>query len=111
MKIAVIGSRKLTVYNLEDYIPEECDEIVSGGAIGIDRCAAAYARQNGLKLTEFLPEYELYGRFAPIKRNYTIVDHADRVIAFWDGESRGTLSVIKYCEKVGKECKVVLINK
>ena len=109
MKIAVVGSRKLIVNNLEDYIPAECDEIVSGGAIGIDRCAAAYARQNGLKLTEFLPEYDLYGKFAPIKRNYTIVDYADRVIAFWDGQSRGTLSVIKYCEKVGKECQTVFL--
>lgn len=109
MKIAVIGSRRLTVNNLEDYIPAECDEIVSGGAIGIDRCAAAYARMNGLKLTEFLPEYELYGNFAPIKRNYTIVNYADSVIAFWDGKSRGTLSVIKYCEKVGKECRIVLM--
>ena len=109
MKIAVIGSRKLIVNNLEDYIPAECDEIVSGGAIGIDRCAAAYARQNGIKLTEFMPEYELYGRFAPIKRNYTIVDYADRVIAFWDGESRGTLSVINYCKKTDKECRIVFL--
>lgn len=109
MKIAVIGSRKLTVNNLEDYIPPECDEIVSGGAIGIDRCAAAYARARGLKLTEFLPEYESFGRFAPIRRNYQIVDYADKVIAFWDGQSRGTLSVIKYCEKVGKECRIVFL--
>ena len=36
MKIAIIGSRNLHVDHLEDYIPKECTEIVSGGASGID---------------------------------------------------------------------------
>ena len=35
MKIAVIGSRNLCVENLEDYLPGDCTEIVSGGAKGI----------------------------------------------------------------------------
>ena len=106
MKVAIIGSRTLTVENLEDYVPTECTEIVSGGAVGIDRCAAYFARRKNLKLTEFLPEYDKYGRAAPIMRNYVIVDYADTVIAFWDGKSRGTKSVIKYCEKKNKTCKV-----
>lgn len=61
MKIAVIGSRGLKVNALEKYLPKEVTEIVSGGAIGIDTCAREYAIANGLKLTEFLPEYEKYG--------------------------------------------------
>lgn len=55
MKIAIIGSRNLIIDHLEDYIPKECTEIVSGGAKGIDACAAAYAQKNGLLLTEFSP--------------------------------------------------------
>ena len=39
MRVAVIGSRGLTVENLGDYIPEEAVEIISGGAAGIDACA------------------------------------------------------------------------
>ena len=31
MKIAVIGSRNLTVEDMDKYIPLECNEIVSGG--------------------------------------------------------------------------------
>ncbi len=106
MKIAIIGSRNLDVKNLGDYLPEGVAEIVSGGAKGIDTCAAEYARANALKLTEFLPEHGKYGRAAPIVRNKTIVEYADFVLAFWDGKSKGTLSVIKYCEKIGKKCKV-----
>ena len=106
MKIAIVGSRSVTVDNIGDYISKE-DEIVSGGAKGADRCAANYARQNGCKLTEFFPEYERYGRAAPIKRNHTIVDYADKVIVFWDGRSKGTLSVIQYARKIGKPCEVI----
>ena len=108
MKIAVIGSRNLKVDNLEDYLPADCTEIVSGGAKGIDECAAAYAKVHDLKLTEFLPQYEKYKRGAPIVRNKQIVDYADLVLAFWNGKSKGTLSVIRYCEKTGKQCKVIL---
>ena len=106
MKIAIVGSRSITVNNIHDYVTSE-DEIVSGGAKGVDSCAAEYARKNGIKLTEFSPEYALYGRAAPIIRNKKIVDYADKVIAFWDGASKGTLSVIKYAEKTGKKCEII----
>ena len=48
MKIAVVGSRTLSVLNLEEYLPRECTEIVSGGARGIDSCAANFAKKKGL---------------------------------------------------------------
>lgn len=71
-------------------------------------CAAEYAKEKGIKLTVFLPQYERYGRAVPIVRNKEIVDYADKIIAFWDGKSKGTLSVIKYAEKTGKTCEVIL---
>ena len=108
MKIAVIGSRNIIEADIGKYA-SDADEIVSGGAVGIDTCAAEYAKANSLKLTVFLPEYGRYGRGAPIVRNKQIVDYADKIIAFWDGKSKGTLSVIKYAEKVGKECEIVSI--
>lgn len=107
MKIAIIGSRDLKTTNIGEYIPR-CAEIVSGGAKGIDTFAAEYAQKNNLKLTVFLPQYEKYGRAAPIIRNREIVNYADKIIAFWDGKSKGTLSVINYAKKVGKECLVIL---
>ena len=90
MRVAVIGSRGLLVDDLEDYLPEETTEIISGGARGVDASAKSYALQHGLKLTEYLPEYARYGRTAPLKRNITIIENADLVLAFWDGASRGT---------------------
>ncbi|MBQ7392116.1 MAG: hypothetical protein IJV73_05465 [Clostridia bacterium] len=110
MKIAIIGSRDIVVKNMEEYI-SQCDEIISGGAKGVDTCAAEYARKKGIILTEILPQYELYGRAAPIIRNKEIVDRADEIIAFWNGRSRGTLSVIKYAQSQKKSCKIILLSK
>ena len=109
MKVAVVGSRGILAVDVGVYISDG-DEIVSGDAVGVDSCAAEYARNNGLKLTVFLPQYERYGRAAPIVRNKKIVDYADKVVVFWDGKSRGTLSVIKYAKKVGKQCEVILFG-
>ena len=68
MKIAIVGSRNVTVSDIGRYI-SNVEEIVSGGAVGVDCCAAEYAKENGIKLTVFLPQYKLYGRAAPIIRN------------------------------------------
>lgn len=106
MKVAVIGSRGLTVRNLEKYLPEETTEIVSGGARGIDACARAYALKQGIRMTEFLPNYKEYGRGAPLKRNLEIIAYSDLVLAFWDGKSRGTRYVIENCRRMGKRVQV-----
>lgn len=111
MKIAVVGSRNIHNIPLEDLIPPQCTEIVSGGARGVDTCAREFAQTHGLKLTEFLPDYNRYGRSAPLKRNDLIVAHADLVFAFWDGESRGTLYTIRQCRLQKKPCRVFRLKK
>lgn len=108
MKIAIIGSRNLGVINLGNFLPEDITEIVSGGARGVDTCAREYALAHGIKLTEFLPDYNRYGRGAPLKRNLEIIAYADLVLAFWDGTSRGTKYVIDNCKKQGVPIKVYL---
>lgn len=110
MKVAVIGSRNLIVQDLKRYLPEEATEIVSGGARGVDTSAKEYADTQGIKLTEFLPEYSRYGRGAPLKRNVSIVEYADLVLAFWDGKSNGTKFVIDECKKQNKVIRVILMN-
>lgn len=110
MKVAVIGSRGLSVTDLGRYLPENTTEIVSGGAKGVDTSAKEYAKSNGIKLTEFLPEYTRFGRSAPLKRNITIIEYADIVLAFWDGKSRGTKFVIDNCRKLGVEVRVYIMD-
>ena len=110
MKVAVVGSRELRIENLGDYLPPETTEIVSGGARGVDACAREYAQRHGLKLTEYMPEYSRYGRAAPLKRNITIIESADLVLAFWDGRSRGTKYVIDNCTKRNIPVKIHILS-
>ena len=69
MKVAVIGSRSITAYPLEEVIPPETTEIISGGARGVDALAREYALAHGIPLTEILPDYAQYGKGAPLRRN------------------------------------------
>ena len=110
MKTAVIGSRGITNIDVGMYLPEGTDEIVSGGAKGVDTLARDYAVQHGIRLTEFLPDYSRYKRGAPLKRNEQIIEYADVILAFWDGQSKGTKFVIDKAEKIGKEVRVIVIE-
>ena len=111
MRVAVIGSRNLQVADLENYLPRDTSCIVTGGARGVDTSARFYARRHGIPLREFFPDYNAYGSLAPLIRNSLILEHADLVLAFWDGYSRGTAHVIKKCREKGIECRVFMQKK
>lgn len=106
MKVAIIGSRTLTNVDLEKYLPKNISLIISGGAKGIDTLAEIYADKHNIPKLILLPEYKKYGRNAPLKRNYLIVELADLVIAFWDGKSAGTQHSINYACTAGATIKV-----
>ena len=111
MKVAIIGSRTLFVnigYFLKD---TEVTEIISGGVKGVDTCAKEYAIENNIKLTEILPDYNTFGKAAPIKRNDIIIKKSDIVYAFWDNQSHGTKYVIEKCKKEKHPIRVFVLNK
>jgi len=110
MKLAIIGSRNINNINLDDYIKEKPDLVISGGAKGIDTIAWAWAVDNHIEIEVIRPEYNKYGKGAPLKRNEIIVQKSDKVIAFWDGNSHGTKYVIDYANKTGKKIEVVKIT-
>lgn len=110
MKVAVVGSRTISGVKLEKYLPEDTTEIISGGACGVDACAKRYAVLHDIKYTEYTPEYERYGRAAPLKRNLLIIENADIVLAFWDGKSRGTKYVIDECRKRNKDLRLCIVG-
>ena len=96
MIISIIGSRSLNL-NLNKYIKiDKISKIITGGALGIDKCAEKFARENKISLEIIRPDYETYGIRAPAIRNRKIVDLCDSLIAFWDGVSRGTKMTIDF---------------
>lgn len=110
MKIAVVGGRKFTNYNLlkstlekENYI----GVLISGGAKGADQLAERYALEKNLPMQVFRPDWDQYGKQAGFIRNKKIVEACDKLIAFWDGQSKGTSHSIYLARNAGKEVKVV----
>jgi len=95
MVLGIAGSRSLCHPLPDELMPPYVDKIISGGAKGIDRCARNYAFENRISMLEILPEYELYGRRAPLLRNDIIIRLSDMMYIFWDGKSNGSAYVIK----------------
>lgn len=108
MKVAVIGSRSLAISGeqLEKLLPPGTDEIISGGAVGVDTSAERYADAHRISKHIILPDYNRYGKKAPAIRDMRIVQLADIVIAVWDGKSTGTAFSVKYAREIGKPVKV-----
>ncbi len=107
MKLLIAGSRTIESFDLKSYIPEGVTSIISGGAKGIDKLAEKYADENNIPKIVVLPEYEKYGRAAPIKRDDLMVDMADSVLVIWDGVSKGSRHTIEYAKKKNKPLNVV----
>lgn len=108
MKIGIVGSRTLDMPIPESIITDGVTMIYTGGAAGIDRRVRDFAYERKIKVTEILPEYNLYRKNAPLVRNELIVRLSDIVYVFWDGKSRGTEYVIKQCKSQNKPCRIYL---
>lgn len=105
-KYAIIGSRSFRDYGIMerelDKILIHGDEIVSGGAIGADTLACQYADRHGVPVQVILPDWKTHGRSAGFIRNQQIIDQCTAVIAFWDGNSRGTAHSMSLAKKAEK---------
>ncbi|MBR3878737.1 MAG: hypothetical protein IKJ24_01310 [Clostridia bacterium] len=109
MKLLIAGSRSIKDFDLSPYISDDVDEIISGGAPGMDTLAEKYADDHKISKHILRPKYHLYKKGAPIKRNREMVDMADAVLIIWDGKSKGAQSTAKYAEKLQKSLNVVKI--
>jgi len=103
-KMGVIGSRNFVNYKFMKEILDSFpfSEIVSGGAKGADSLARRYAEEKNIPITEILPDWNQYGKSAGFKRNKSIIDQSDAIIAFWDGVSSGTKNSIYLAKKANK---------
>ena len=118
----IVGSR--TFEDL-DLMFKKCDKllinhaevtVVSGGARGADRLAKKYAKARNYKYVEFKADWENQGRSAGFKRNEEMhkfiaqFEHRG-VIAFWDGESKGTAHNFQLAKRYGNEIRCIRFQK
>ncbi len=107
MKLLVVGSRSIKDFDLTPYISNRVHTIISGGANGIDALAEQFADQNRLSKYIVRPRYDLYSRYAPIKRNDEMVKMADAVLVVWDGQSKGTIYTVNKAKELNKPLTVI----
>ena len=84
--------------------------IVSGGAKGADSLGEQYAAENNIPTEIYLPDWDKHGRAAGFIRNTDIIKACDVVMAFWDGESRGTRDSMSKATQLMKEVYVEMYN-
>lgn len=100
MKVIIAGSRGFSDFQL---LYSKCDEIlkdlseieiVSGTARGADKLGEHYASLKGYSVAKFPADWDKHGKAAGYVRNKEMAEYSDMLIAFWDGESRGTKHMI-----------------
>ena len=105
----VAGSRSINDFDISDYVSKDTALIISCGASGIDELAEKYADKHKISKLVLRPQYKIYGRGAPLKRNEMMVDLADTVLLVWDKKSKGTKYTLAYAKRKGKTIILVEI--
>ena len=119
MTITVGGCRnffdKEIVFSYLDEVlsdaPLDKTVILSGHCSGVDELAELYAKERGCELMLYPADWKRYGRGAGPIRNKQMVEKSDWVIAFWDGHSPGTASLIFHAQKMKKKVFIKTILK
>lgn len=123
LRIIIAGSRDFNNYELlkksaieiinKKTILPDLTRIVSGGARGADTLGERFANEMGLEISRFIPDWDGLGKRAGYVRNAEMAKFATEdnndgmLIAFWDGQSKGTKHMIDLAKRYGLEVHVV----
>ena len=90
---------------------EQCDvQVVCGCARGADTLGKQFAEELGLKVLEYPADWDKYGKRAGYIRNEEMAKISNALIAFWDGESRGTKHMIDLAKKYKLDIRIINYN-
>ena len=123
LRVIIAGSRDFNDYKLlkksaieiitkKTMLPD-LTRIISGGARGADTLGERFANEMGLEISRFIPDWDGLGKRAGYVRNaemakFAVEDDNDgMLIAFWDGQSKGTKHMIDLGKRYGLEVHVV----
>ena len=113
-RVIVAGSRDFDNYEflaqkMDKLLQNITDEIavVCGEARGADTLGKKYALERGYHVYSYPAEWDTYGKRAGYMRNVTMAENADALVAFWDGESRGTKHMIDIAKQYGLSVRII----
>lgn len=124
LRIIIAGSRDFNDYKLlktsiRDILKNISLEsigkikVISGTARGADQLGERFSKQFKLEVVKFPADWNRFGKSAGYIRNeemakYSVKDgNYGMLVAFWDGESRGTRHMINLAKRHGVEVHVI----
>lgn len=115
-RVIIAGCRDFCDY---DTLKERCEYylqnkmkthnviIVSGHASGADSLGEKFATDHNLQCELYPADWKRHGKAAGPIRNAEMAEVADALIAFWDGKSCGTKSMIELAKRKGLQVALV----
>ena len=114
-RIIVAGSRNYKDYRrissvLSEFIRKFSEdgirpEFISGGCRGVDTLAERFCKLHNYPIKVFNADWATYGKRAGYLRNKQMAEYVAEdngmLIAFWDGESKGTKMMVDLAMKNG----------
>jgi hypothetical protein len=105
LRTIIAGSRSITSLHIVAEAVKESGfkitQVVSGGALGVDRLGEEWAKIWGIPVIHFIPDWDKYGKRAGYLRNSDMANYADALVAVWNGKSRGTKHMIDLANAKG----------
>ena len=110
LRVIVAGGRDFTNINVMATVLNNLQDIdhvieieklilICGMARGADLTAYKLFKEAGLPVEEYPADWDQHGKQAGYIRNTQMAGVADMLIAFWDGQSRGTAHMIDTARK------------
>lgn len=120
MKLIIAGKRDISpssvfLDQLINHYNIWIDQIVSGGAKGVDYsakkyCKDTYGEDSEFKYKEFPADWDKHGKAAGPIRNREMANYADALLLIWDGESRGSKNMRNEMLKLNKPVYEVVLK-
>lgn len=112
-RVIIAGGRNFNDYQLlsttMDYLLCNVTEeitVVCGKARGADTLGEQYAMERGYRVDYYPADWKRFGKRAGYLRNEQMAQNADALVAFWDGESRGTKLMIDLAKQYGLKVRI-----
>ena len=111
-KIIVAGSRGFNDYQLLSKVLFEIGDkyenasLVSGCAKGADALAIQFANEHNIQIYKYPADWDTHGKAAGYIRNTEMANASHVLVAFWDGQSRGTKHMIETMQNRNKDAYV-----
>lgn len=114
MRVAIVGSRHFAAPNrVAEYVKSlpKGASVMTGSASGVDAAVTKAAREMGMPVQVMAASFdELADPAKAAARNQRLVEACDVLVAFWDGNSKGTRTTIDRALDAGKEVHVFVAH-